>query len=29
MIDWVMGKNFDRRTLALEGLLFTPESLKN
>ena len=24
-----MGKNFHVRTLALEGLIFTPQSLKN
>ena len=28
MIEWVMGKNFDIRT-SLEGLFFTPQSLKN
>ena len=29
MIEWVMVKIFDIRTLVLEDLVFTPESLKN
>ena len=29
MIEWVMAKNFDIRTLVLEDLVLTPQSLKN
>ena len=29
MIEWVMVKIFDIRTLVLEDLVFTPQSLKN
>ena len=29
MIEWVMAKNFDIRTLVLEDLVLTPQPLKN